>query len=184
METGTGGAAWTLFPTAIGACGLSWRETTLLGVHLPERDPAATAARLTRRWAGARRAEPGEALARLIERLTAHLAGQCDDFTDVPLPLERVAPFEREVYAITRAIPAGRTRTYGEVARQLGDVALARAVGQALGHNPWPLVVPCHRVIAAQGAPGGFSGGEGTPTKLRILAIEGVLPGGQPSLFE
>lgn len=184
MSTGTDQVGWTLFPTAIGSCGLSWRGETLLGVQLPERDAEATAARISRRHAGARRAEAPGAVARLIERLTAHLAGRCEDFGDVELPLERVGPFEREVYAITRAIAAGRTRTYGEVARQLGDVALSRAVGQALGQNPWPLVVPCHRVIAANGAPGGFSGGEGTPTKLRILAIEGVLPGGQPSLFE
>lgn len=183
MPTGMDPVEWTLFPTAIGACGLSWRDETLLGVQLPEREEADTAARLTRRWAGGRRAEASGAVARLIARLTAHLAGQCETFGDVALPLERVAPFEREVYAITRAIPPGRTRTYGEVARQLGDVALARAVGQALGHNPWPLLVPCHRVIAANGAPGGFSGGDGTPMKLRILAIEGVLPGGQPSLF-
>lgn len=175
---------WTLFPTAIGPCGIAWRGTTLLGVQLPERDDAATAARLTRRWPGARRSRPEAAPARLVDRLTAHLAGEAQDFSDLDLPFELVAPFEREVYGIARTIPAGRTLSYGEVARQLGDSTLARAVGQALGHNPWPLVVPCHRVVAANGRPGGFSGGEGTPTKLRLLAIEGVVPGGQPSLFE
>ena len=91
--------------------------------------------------------------------------------------------FNRKVYAIARTIPPGETLTYGEIAERLGDKLLARAVGQALGENPIPLIVPCHRVLAAGGKSGGFSAAGGVVTKLRLLTIEGAAPGG-PTLFE
>jgi methylated-DNA-[protein]-cysteine S-methyltransferase len=98
--------------------------------------------------------------------------------------MTQVPDFERNVYAIAREIPPGQTLTYGEIAEQLGDKLLARDVGQAMGRNPFPIVVPCHRVVAANGKLGGFSAPGGANTKLKLLAIEGAVPNGQPGLFD
>jgi methylated-DNA-[protein]-cysteine S-methyltransferase len=94
-----------------------------------------------------------------------------------------VADFNRRVYAIARTIAPGATLSYGEIAERLGDRNLARDVGQALGQNPFPVIVPCHRVLAAGGKSGGFSAPGGVATKLRLLTIEGAQPGG-PTLFD
>ncbi len=101
--------------------------------------------------------------------------GQPVDLTPVALDMEGVPPFYRRVYDIARTIPPGRTLTYGDVAIKLGDPTNARAVGQALGRNPFPIVVPCHRVLAAHGSIGGFSASGGAATKRRMLMIEGAL---------
>ncbi|GGH64789.1 methylated-DNA--[protein]-cysteine S-methyltransferase [Comamonas phosphati] len=103
---------------------------------------------------------------------------------EIELDWHGVSDFHRQVYAFARGIAPGRTATYGEVARALGDAGLARAVGQALGANPFAPIVPCHRVLAAGGQPGGFSGGQGPLTKLRMLELEGGAWGGTRSLFE
>ncbi|MBU4504999.1 MAG: MGMT family protein, partial [Gammaproteobacteria bacterium] len=103
---------------------------------------------------------------------------------EIELDMARLTPFQREVYAMARAIPPGQTRTYGEMALALGDAGLARAVGQALGHNPFAPVVPCHRVLAANSRSGGFSARGGVATKLRMLQIEGAQIGGEPGLFD
>jgi methylated-DNA-[protein]-cysteine S-methyltransferase len=97
--------------------------------------------------------------------------------------MARVSDFERQVYAIARKIPPGETLTYGDIAEKLGDKLLSRDVGQAMGKNPFPIVVPCHRVVAANGKLGGFSAAGGVDTKLKMLAIEGAAVGGQPDLF-
>ncbi len=97
--------------------------------------------------------------------------------------MARIEPFEKEVYAIARTIPPGETLTYGDIAEKLGDKLLARDVGQAMGKNPFPIVVPCHRVVAANGKLGGFSAAGGVETKLKMLAIEGAAVGGQSDLF-
>src|SRR5437773_1910493 len=88
------------------------------------------------------------------------------------------------VYDIARKIPPGQTLTYGDIAKQLGGVELSRDVGQALGRNPCPIVVPCHRVLAAGNKPGGFSANGGVVTKLKMLAIEGAAVNHTPSLFD
>ncbi|WP_370682350.1 methylated-DNA--[protein]-cysteine S-methyltransferase [Comamonas sp. GB3 AK4-5] len=103
---------------------------------------------------------------------------------EVALDWHGVPDFARRVYALTRAIAPGQTRTYGDLAQELGGLGLARAVGQALGANPFAPVVPCHRVLAAGREPGGFSGGQGALTKLRMLELEGAAWGGTRSLFE
>ncbi len=118
-----------------------------------------------------------------IEGIVALLRGEPRDLTGVAIDNSRTPEFNAKVYAITRAIPPGRTITYGEIATQLGDKLLARDVGQALGENPCPLVMPCHRVVAANGKPGGFSAAGGVVTKLKLLSIEGAQPGG-PTLFD
>ncbi|RZJ10583.1 MAG: MGMT family protein, partial [Haliea sp.] len=106
------------------------------------------------------------------------------DLSDIPLDMAGVPPFHRRVYEIARAIPPGRVLTYGEVAQRLGEPGAARAVGQALGHNPFAPVIPCHRVLAANRQGGGFSAGGGVSTKLRMLEIERAQFGAAPGLFD
>ena len=114
----------------------------------------------------------------------ALLRGEAIDLSFVTLDVERVAPFERSVYERARAIPSGATRTYGEIAAELGDPGAARAVGQALGRNPFPIVIPCHRVLAAGAGLGGFSAAGATATKARLLEIEGAKTGRTRGLFD
>ncbi|WP_066265573.1 methylated-DNA--[protein]-cysteine S-methyltransferase [Hydrogenophaga palleronii] len=181
---GEGGHA--LFDTALGACGVAWDAGGVLAVQLPEPDAAGTRRRLLKGLPPLPESStpPPEARA-VIEGVQALLAGQSrSDLRELALNMDRLTPFQREVYAIARAIPPGQARTYGEIARELGDVGLSRAVGQALGHNPFAPVVPCHRVLAAGNRPGGFSAEGGTVTKMRMLAIEGAWPQGTAPLFD
>jgi methylated-DNA-[protein]-cysteine S-methyltransferase len=175
---------FALFETPIGLCGLAWGERGLVGAQLPETAPGAAWDRLRRRYPDAVEASPPPpAVQRTIERVNDLLAGGRDDLVDVELDFSIVPPFNRRVYEIARAIPPGETLTYGEIAVQLGDKLLARDVGQALGKNPWPIVVPCHRVTAAGGKPGGFSARGGVNTKLKLLGIEGAKAAAQTDLF-
>jgi methylated-DNA-[protein]-cysteine S-methyltransferase len=98
--------------------------------------------------------------------------------------MDAVPEFPRRVYEVARTIPPGGTLTYGEVAARLGDARLAREVGQALGRNPFAIIVPCHRVLAAGGMPGGFSASGGVATKMRLLSIEGARAASQLGLFD
>ncbi|MFO1400949.1 MAG: methylated-DNA--[protein]-cysteine S-methyltransferase [Steroidobacteraceae bacterium] len=164
---------FALFDTAIGRCGIAWNERGISGVQLPESNAAVTRARLRRRFPAAVEAPPSPLARRAIAGMTALLDGTPVDLADLPLELDQVADFQRRVYEATRAIPVGATLTYGEIAARIGEPGAARAVGQALGANPWPIIVPCHRVLAAGGKPGGFSAPGGITTKLRLLATEG-----------
>ena len=121
---------------------------------------------------------------RAIDGIRALLGGQAVDLGFVELDFDGVADFDRRVYEEIRSIPPGRTMTYGEVATRLGEPGAARAVGQALGRNPFAIVVPCHRVVAAGAKLGGFSARGGVATKRRLLAIEGAAAAGPPSLFD
>lgn len=179
-------AGLALFATAIGACGIAWSEHALLAVQLPEADEAATRARLRRhlRQTGVRETLPPPWVAQVIARIQNLLAGQHDDLADIPLEMDGVPAFNRRVYEIARAIAPGSTLTYGEVAQRLGEPGAARAVGQALGHNPFAPVVPCHRVLAARSGSGGFSAEGGVATKLRMLRIENARMGCEPGLFD
>jgi len=140
--------------------------------------------RISQRHADATEAEPTPEVQEAIDRMTRLLAGEPDDLTDIELDLDGVPEFNRGVYEIARAIPPGKTVTYGDIAKQLGGVQLSRDVGQALGRNPCPIVVPCHRVLAAGNKPGGFSANGGVVTKLKMLEIEGALVNHTPSLFD
>lgn len=164
--------AFTQFDTDIGCCGIAWSECGVVGVQLPEASAPATRARLQRRFPSAVEAPPPPAIAAAIREMVALLAGEGSDLQGVELDLRGVPEFNAAVYRIARAIPAGETRTYGEIAAQLGDPARARDVGQALGANPIPIIVPCHRVLAAGNRAGGFSARGGVRTKLRLLEIE------------
>lgn len=179
------GYGHALFDTAIGTCGIAWGPGGIVAVQLPEADAQATRARLLRGISPhcAAFAEPPPAVCSAIDGMQALLTGQPRDLCEVPLDMSGVSPFHQQVYAIARAIPPGSTRTYGEVAEQIGSKGLSRAVGQALGLNPFAPVVPCHRVLAAGDKTGGFSAGGGAATKLRMLEIEGACLGGTLPLF-
>jgi methylated-DNA-[protein]-cysteine S-methyltransferase len=173
-----------IFDTAIGPCGLAWGERGVVGVQLPEGDGEATRARMRRRVPGAPETQPPASMQAIAVRVAGLLSGQPDALLDVDLDMDNISPFHQRVYEITRAIPPGRTLTYGEVADQLGEPGAARAVGQALGHNPFAPIVPCHRVLAAGKRSGGFSAGGGVATKLKMLQIEKAQLGREPGLFD
>ncbi|HKV50087.1 MAG TPA: methylated-DNA--[protein]-cysteine S-methyltransferase [Gemmatimonadaceae bacterium] len=160
------------FATALGDCGIAWSDRAIVGVELPERTAAATRSRLCRRFSNAREGTPPPHARTAIDAIVALLSGERRDLSDIPVDMNGVPPFNRRVYEVARTITPGETLTYGELAAKLGEPDAARAVGQALGENPFPIVVPCHRVLAAGGRTGGFSGGAGVPTKLRMLAME------------
>jgi methylated-DNA-[protein]-cysteine S-methyltransferase len=176
-------ANFALFDTAIGSCGIVWNARGLTGVQLPKKDEAATRARVQQRYPSAVEAAPSPQVQEAIDGIVALLRGEPRDLTGIAIDNARTPDFNAKVYAITRNVPPGKTITYGEIAIQLGDKLLARDVGQALGENPCPLVMPCHRVLAANGKPGGFSAAGGVVTKLKLLSIEGAQPGG-PTLFD
>ncbi len=175
--------SFTLFETSIGACGIVWSERGIKAARLPEPDAEAMRAQLMRRFPNAIEAAPPTVIQKAIDDIVALLNGERCDFADVTLDDDDVPDFNKRVYTIARAIPPGETLTYGEVAEKLGDKALARAVGVALGQNPFPPIVPCHRILAASGKTGGFSAPGGVTTKLRMLTIEKAAPGG-PTLFD
>lgn len=176
---------FALFDTALGRCGVAWGEHGLTGVQLPQPNEAQTRTRLLQRAHGdLPETSPPPQVAQAIAGITALLAGEKIALTDVELDMSRVSEFNRGVYAIARKIPPGETLTYGDIAKRLGGVELSRDVGQALGQNPFPIVVPCHRVLAANAKPGGFSANGGVKTKLKMLAIEGAHVNHTPSLFD
>ncbi len=171
-----------LFPTTIGDCCIAWRDDVVVATSLPEKTPAATAARVVKRT-GARRAKPPLTIDRAIQSIVALLEGEKADLSFITCDLGEVDAFAEKVYAVTCAIPAGETLTYGDVALRLGNKLFAQRVGQALGRNPIPIIVPCHRVVGANGKLTGFSAPGGIETKLKMLEIEGAQPGGSPTLF-
>ena len=171
---------FTLFDTALGRCGIAWGLRGIVAVQLPEADERALRARMARAVPGAREASPPADVDRAIGEIGALLDGQPRALADVVLDMEDVPEFDRRVFSVARAVPPGETITYGEIATRIGEGGAAQAVGQALGRNPFPIVVPCHRVLAAGGGIGGFSARGGVATKRRMLAIEGA---GAPMLF-
>lgn len=173
-----------VFDTAIGWCGIAWGEAGIVGVQLPLRDRAATADCMRRRFPQLGETAPVPEVASVMARVQRLLQGEHDALLDVRLDMSGIPDFQQRVYAITRAIPPGRTLTYGEVAARAGDPGAARAVGQAMGHNPFAPVVPCHRVLAAHSGAGGFSADGGVATKLRLLQIEKAQFGSEPGLFD
>jgi methylated-DNA-[protein]-cysteine S-methyltransferase len=173
----------TLFDTALGPCGVAWSEAGICAVALPQDDAGKIRSRLQRRT-GAPEAEPPPPVAEAISAMTALMAGEARSFDGVALDLAGASDFQRRVWAVTRAIPPGETLTYGEVAKRIGQPGAAREVGRALGENPCPIIVPCHRVLAANGATGGFSGGEGVETKMRMLSAERARTSDAPLLFD
>ena len=174
---------FALFETPIGCCGIVWNGRGIAGVQLPEADERAIRSRILRRFPGVSEAVPPADVRRVIDDIAALLNGEPRDLGYVKIDTTALPDFHRRVYDVARSIPAGATLSYGNIAEQLGDRLLARDVGEALGQNPFPIIVPCHRVLAAGGKMGGFSARGGVRTKLRLLSIEGAEPSG-PTLLE
>jgi methylated-DNA-[protein]-cysteine S-methyltransferase len=166
--------SYCLFPTAIGSCAIAWSDRGVTALWLPEETDRQTRARIARRLPQSIESTPPPLVRHAIDGIIALLEGESRDLMDVPLDLDEVPEFHRKVYDVARTIRPGTTLSYGEVAARVGEPESARAVGQALGRNPIPIIVPCHRVLAANGATGGFSAPGGTATKLQLLAIEGA----------
>jgi len=175
---------FALFDTPIGICGIEWGPRGINGLQLPMGSDEKTRTRVRQRRGDIGEAAPTKEVQRAIDRIVELLAGKPDDLRDIPLDLDGVPEFNRGVYDIARSIPPGQTMTYGDIAKRLGGVELSRDVGQALGRNPCPIVVPCHRVLAAGQKPGGFSAKGGVSTKLKMLAIEGAAVNHTPGLFD
>jgi methylated-DNA-[protein]-cysteine S-methyltransferase len=175
---------WSLFDTAIGDCALAWSEHAVTGAQLPGASAAATRARMRQRFPGIDEAAPPPFAAAVIGDIEALMRGELRDLSGVPLDYAGVPEFHQRVYRAALAIPPGRTLTYGAIARQLGEPGSARAVGQALGANPFAPIVPCHRVLAAHSGGGGFSAEGGVATKLRMLQIEKAQLGRERGLFD
>ena len=161
---------YALVDTEVGTFGLAWTEAGVARVALPGRDRART-----EMWISRDPAVPGfpeGPLAELPEMIRRYAKGEHVDFTAVPLDLSGIPDFNRQAYAELLKVGYGETTTYGAIAKTLGDLAMSRAVGQAMGANPIPLIIPCHRVLGADGKSGGFSSPGGVASKMRLLALE------------
>lgn len=174
---------FTIFETALGTCALAWSEAGIVRGWLPDSE-AAVRASVARRLPDAVEIEPHGFVLDAIEGVKALMAEGRQDLSDVPLDLTGIPPLHAQLYEIARAIPPGETLTYGEAAEKLGDKNLAREVGRALGLNPFPPIVPCHRILAASGKTGGFSAPGGVETKMRLLNVEKARTSAAPSLFD
>jgi methylated-DNA-[protein]-cysteine S-methyltransferase len=175
---------YAVFDTAIGRCGIAWGPSGIVGASLPEDSANDLTARFTARHPDAKEGTPTPDIADAIRRIKGLLQGAADDLADIALDETGLSDFSRRVYVIARRIPPGATRTYGDIAKEMGGLHLAREVGQALGRNPYPIIVPCHRILAAGGKTGGFSAPGGVQTKFRMLAIERAKTDTAPSLFD
>ena len=181
----TAAARYTLFDTAIGRCGIAWRSGLVVSTALPGSDDVATVRHLLRRLPDATQAEADGVAANAISLVQRLLSGEPVALSVIPVDLDSCPAFERQIYALLRDVPTGATVTYGELAERAGSPGAARAVGMAMGRNPIPIIVPCHRVLASNGRSGGFSAPGGVKTKFRILQIEQAGRAGDGSmLFE
>jgi methylated-DNA-[protein]-cysteine S-methyltransferase len=178
---------FTLFDTPIGTCSLVWQDRTpdptIVGLRLPEQSASTTRARIKRRWPGAEERAPTPEVQAVIDRVLRLLAGEAVDLQDVPLDFGEAPEFHKRIYDVARTIPPGHTMTYGEIAKRLGVPHESREVGQAMGKNPIAIIMPCHRVLGADGKMGGFSATGGVAIKRRILEIEGAAAVGAGPLF-
>ena len=174
----------TFFETSLGTCAIAWNASGLTHAWLPARDTATLRRSVARRCPEAGELAPEGRWADLVADIVRLLAGTPVDLASVPLDESGIDAFDRRVYAVTRSIPPGRVLTYGEVAARVGSDASPRVVGQSLGRNRMPIVVPCHRVVASGIGLGGFSAPGGTATKQRLLAIENARRAGPPELFD
>lgn len=179
-------ASYTFFDTEIGRCGIVWKQrerggavvVTVTGFQLPEASDSLASARIQRTCSASWSEDIPDAIRKVIERVKQHFNGDTQDFLDVALEFDGFGAFAKQVYDAARTIPPGQTMTYGKLAKAAGHTGAARAVGAAMGKNPIPLIVPCHRVVAAGNKPGGFSAHGGLDTKARMLEIEGASIGG------
>jgi len=168
------GRGYTIFDTGIGRCGVAWGYSGVIGVQLPEAREIETRKRLFQLYPDARELRAPMNVEIAIEAISALLRGQAADFSDVTLDMTGIHVFNRRVYELTRAIPRGETRTYGDVAARLGAPGAVNSVAQAISKNPFMIIVPCHRVLEAGGYADKISPHGGTISKRRLLSIEGT----------
>jgi methylated-DNA-[protein]-cysteine S-methyltransferase len=176
--------SFCLFKTPIGSCGIAWGERGIVALQLPEASDERTRGRLLKRFPDAAEAAPPGEVRSAIAAIVALTSGEARNLADIRLDMAGVPGFERRVYKVARTILPGETLTYGEIARRIGEPAAARAVGQALGSNPFAIIVPCHRVLGADGKIGGFSANGGVSTKIRLLSIEKARTSSAPGFFD
>jgi methylated-DNA-[protein]-cysteine S-methyltransferase len=177
------GLRYCLFDTEFGTVGVSWSARGLTRLQLPESSRAATERRLRNSSPDTAPGEPPSRVKQAMAAVERYLTGTTIDFAQVPLDLAGVGDFHRRIYDAARRIGWGETATYGELARRVGSPGAARAVGQAMGRNPIPIIIPCHRVLASGRKIGGFSAFGGAATKTRLLALEGVHLGNSAPLL-
>lgn len=173
-DTNKADERYLLFPTAFGTCGIAWRDGGLTRLQLPERDVSATERRLAPYGAPAKPDDEPPWVQWAIVALQRYFVGRTVDFNGILVDLERCSAFHQRIYVALREIGWGRTTTYGALAAEVGAPDAARAIGQAMGRNPVPIIIPCHRVLASGGRIGGFSAPGGATTKERLLELEGV----------
>jgi methylated-DNA-[protein]-cysteine S-methyltransferase len=178
------GRGYSIFDTAIGRCGIAWGDYGVAGVQLPEAREIETRGRMLRQYPDARELAPPLNVEIAIDAIVALLRGQPADFSDVTLDMNGVPPFNRRVYEFARTIPRGETLTLAEFAKRLGASGAAHAVGQAIGRNPFTIIVPCHRVLPGAGEADGACMNGGVISKRRLLSLEGALARGGPTLFD
>jgi len=173
----TSASGYCLFDTAIGACGISWNARGITQVQIADKDRATTEAHIRKR-SGAEPATPPQQVSDVIALVQRYLGGERVDFSNVTVDIDNVGEFRRKLYEALRTISYGKTTTYGGLGKMIGGEATdAREIGQAMGRNPVPIIIPCHRVLAAGNRIGGFSAPGGISTKEKLLALEGVFAG-------
>lgn len=175
---------FALFETAIGTCAVAWGPRGLIGTSLPAKSAAASRTFIRKRFPDLEESVPPGHVQDVVDDVVALLSGQKRDLKSAKLDLTGVPEFHRRAFERARDIPPGEVITYGEFAKRLGDPGAARAVGQAMGANPFPIIVPCHRVLASGGKTGGFSAPLGLETKMKMLTIERAKLDDKPSLFD
>jgi methylated-DNA-[protein]-cysteine S-methyltransferase len=171
---------YCLVATACGPVGLAWSDVGILRAQLPGSDGEATRQLLRRGLQGAVETDPPDWLEATVTRLQRYFTGTPVDLSTSPLDLSGVPEFNRRLYEEMLKLRWGETVTYGELATRVGAAGASQSVGRAMGQNPVPIIIPCHRVLASGNRLGGFSAPGGTRTKLRMLEMEGVWVGAAP----
>ncbi len=175
------GRGYSIFDTGIGRCGIAWGYSGIIGVQLPEAREIETRKRLFQLYPDAREMRPSMNIEMAIEGVVALLRGDPSDLSDVTLDMTGIHAFNQRVYELTRAIPRGETRTYGDIATRLGTPGAMHSVAQAIAKNPFMIIVPCHRVLEAGGYADKISPKGGVISKRRLLSIEGAGAGATKS---
>jgi len=178
------GRGYSIFDTGLGRCGVAWGDLGVMGVQLPEAREIDTRKRLFQLYPDARELRPPENVKMAIEGIAALLRGGDSDLSDITLDMSGIPPFNQRVYAFARTIPRGETRTYADVASALRASGAVTSVAQAIGRNPFMIIVPCHRVLEAGHYADKISPNGGAISKRRLLSIEGNHPTTSKTLFD
>jgi methylated-DNA-[protein]-cysteine S-methyltransferase len=178
------GRGYTIFDTAVGRSAVVWSDAGIVGVHLPEAREIDTRRRVFQLYPEARETRPPKNTEAAIEGIATLLRGEPGDLSAVVLDTRGIHVFNQRVYQLTRAIPRGETRTYGEIAARLGAPSAAHSVAQAIAKNPFMIIVPCHRVLEAGDDADKMSPHRGTISRRLLLSIEGIRPPHGKTLFD